>query len=52
MGLTGADGAPRIRRHQGVMAGKANIKIANSVMAAQIGRVKKMASDPWDMIRL
>ncbi len=52
IGLSGAGGTPRIRRHQGVIKGKANMKIAKSVMAPEIGRVKKIASDPWDMMRL
>ena len=41
-----------MRRHQGAINGNAKIKIANAVIAPEIGRVKKIASDPWDMIKL
>src|SRR5207245_3949346 len=43
---------PRTRRHHGVSTGSAKKKIATAVMAPAIGRVKKIASDPWDMMRL
>ena len=52
IGLSGAGGSPRNRRHHGVIKGKANIKTAKNVIAAEIGRMKKIASDPWDMIKL
>src|SRR2546430_5058468 len=51
-GAGAAAGTPRSRRHHGVMTGSAKKKIATSVMAPAIGRVKKIASEPCDMMRL
>jgi hypothetical protein len=34
------------------MMGRTKKKTAAAVMAPAIGRVKKIASDPWDMMRL
>jgi hypothetical protein len=44
--LGAAAGSPRNRRHQGVITGKMKKKIAAAVIAAEIGRTKKIASDP------
>src|SRR6266511_1272771 len=52
IGLSGAGGTPRIRRHHGVMMGRMKKKTATEVIAPAIGRMKKIASDPCDMIRL
>jgi hypothetical protein len=41
-----ATGRPLSRRHQGVIAGRMKKKIAAALIAAEIGRVKKIASDP------
>jgi hypothetical protein len=45
-------GFPRMRRHQGVMIGMMKNNIATDVITPEIGRVKRIASDPCDMIRL
>src|SRR5262249_9540610 len=42
----------RHRRHHGVMTGRMKKKIPSAVMTAAIGRVKKIVSEPCDMIRL
>jgi hypothetical protein len=49
--LMGADAGrglcvPRILRHHGVSKGKMKKKIAAAVITPEIGRVKKIASDP------
>ena len=44
--------APRSRRHQGVSTGSAKNRTATKVIAPAIGRVTKIASEPWDMMRL
>src|SRR5262249_41851090 len=43
---------PRIRRHHGVMMGSAKKKTATAVMAPEMGRSKRMRSEPCDMMRL
>ena len=45
-------GSPRNRRHHGVMTGIRKKKIATAVITPAIGRVKKIARDPCDIIRL
>jgi len=44
--LGAAAGSPRSRRHQGVITGNMKKKIAAAVIAAEIGRMKKIARDP------
>ena len=46
--------APRAasRRQYGVTIGSAKKKSATALMTPAMGRVKKIASEPWDMIRL
>src|SRR5438093_1713042 len=43
---------PRSRRHHGVTIGSTKKKMATAVITPAIGRDTKIASEPWDMIRL
>jgi len=47
-----ATGSPRSRRHHGVMIGMTKKKIATAVITPAIGRLKKIPSEPWDIIKL
>ena len=46
------EGDPLNLLHQGVIAGKMKKKSATAVIAPAIGRLKKIASEPCEMIKL
>src|SRR5262249_3415236 len=51
-GADATPGTPRQRRHHGVTAGSTKNNSATTMIVPEIGRRKKIVSDPWDMMRL